>query len=104
MSFAEQLFGCFSDVFSLIVVLNLPFGACVIHSMATNQVTNKGFLRACVYSLACCFGMSANRQEIKKKMNLKETFCEDCLIYLFCTPCAAAQDFREAENRYLANP
>ena len=105
MSYSEQLCGCINDMYSCLIGLHLWIpGQCVLHSIATNQITNKGFGKSCLYSLTCCFGMATNRQEIKRKLHINEAYWEDCCIYLWCMGCAATQDFREAENIYLANP
>jgi Cys-rich protein (TIGR01571 family) len=104
MSYSEQLCGCVNDVFSCLICADVPCGTCIVQALATNQATNIGFLRPFVFSLFCCFGMSHNRQQIKRKYNIPETYWEDCLIFLCCAGCAAAQDYRETENRYLANP
>ena len=101
MSFREELCGCISDMFSCLVIWTLPFGECVMHASATNSITNKGFGTACAWTLLCCFGMAANRQDIKRQLLMPESYCEDCCIYCWCMPCAAAQDYRESENRYL---
>lgn len=104
MSYGEQLCGCFTDMYSCLISAFIPFGACILHSMAVSQLTNRTFLTSCVYSLGCCFGMSANRQKIKKTLRIDEKYWMDCFLYFLCGGCAASQDFREAENRYLINP
>ncbi|OMJ68958.1 hypothetical protein SteCoe_33458 [Stentor coeruleus] len=104
MSFQEQLCGCLSDMFSCLIVWYVPFGSCVMHAMATNQITNSGFMESYLISLACCFGMAYNRQKIKKVLMIQGNYFEDCLMYFCCMACATAQDYREAETRYLANP
>ena len=101
MAFREQLFGCVSDMFSCLVIWTLPFGNCVMHASATNTVTNKGFGTACAWTLLCCFGMAVNRQDMKRALMIPDNYFADCCNYFWCTACAAAQDYREAENRYL---
>lgn len=104
MSFNEQLCGCLSDVFSCLIAFQVPLGSCILSGLSTNQATNSGFLRAFIISLFCCFGLSFNRQEIKKRYNLEETYWLDCLAYLCCGACMTSQEYREVENRYLADP
>lgn len=105
MSFQEQLCGCFSDIFSCLIVWYVPLGPCIMHSLATNQIANSGFMESYICScLFCCLGMAYNRQKIRKNLMIQGNYFEDCLIYCCCMSCATAQDYREAETRYLANP
>ena len=104
MAFKEQLFGCTNDMFSCLGTFIVKCGPCFVNALATHQITNQGFAKSFFITWLCCFGMSQNRQDIKRKLQIRETYWQDCLIYFFCMSCATAQDYREVENRFLADP
>lgn len=104
MAFREQLCGCLTDIYSCLIAFYAPCGTCILQGITTNQATNEGFLKSFIISLFCCFGMSFNRQQIKRKYQIPETYWTDCLMYVCCAACGTSQEAREVENRYLENP
>lgn len=100
MSFSEPFCGCFSDLFSCVLVGLCPAGSCVVQASTIEKLTGQPFLNAFLLAcLTCCFGQAYNRGLIKQTMGINKSYCEDCLLYFFCGGCASTQEYREVEYR-----
>ena len=99
VDFDENLLGCFSELpvccFSL-----CPGSCCVIQAIAVDRAQGRGkilpYLQSCCLF---CIGASINRGLIRDRYSIDGSFLKDCLIWIFCVPCAATQEFREVNRR-----
>ena len=99
VDFDENLFGCLSQL-SICCVSLLPGACCFIQGIAIDRAQEKGVLTP--FCLSCCFlcvGASINRGQIRDRYHIDGSFLKDCLIWIFCIPCAATQEFREVNRR-----
>jgi Cys-rich protein (TIGR01571 family) len=101
-NFNEELFGCFSDVKSLLWAWCVPGGACCMQALAVDKATGAGavvpyFLVACL----ACVGGAINRGKIRERFGIGGDFINDLLIWWCCGPCAACQEYREVQKRVV---
>lgn len=97
--FDENILGCFSDL-QICCISLIPGSCCCIQAVAVDRAQGKGLLSA--YVLSCCLfciGASINRGLMRDRYNVDGSFLKDCLIWIFCVPCAATQELREVNRR-----
>ena len=77
-----------------------PGGCCYLQAVAVERAQDKGILAPCMLS---CFllsiGASINRGYIRERYLIDGSFLNDCLVWTFCTSCAATQEYREVNRR-----
>lgn len=96
--FEENLFGCFGDMCSFLVVLCVPFGCSIIQSYAVTKVTNEScIIPYCMPILLGCIGSAINRGDIREHLNISGNFCTDFMLSCCCLPCAVCQEYREVK-------
>ena len=103
--FEEPLCGCLSDMTTCLVAFCLPCGVCCLQAKAVDMSTNEGFAGPCLLLVLTyhfgvgCIGGAINRMKIKSQFSIKGEFLNECLIWWFCCPCAATQEYREVRKR-----
>ncbi|OMJ92428.1 hypothetical protein SteCoe_4765 [Stentor coeruleus] len=96
----ESLFSCCaSGGFCLIVAL-FPICYPFLQGWVVSKAVHQSFISACICPLfCCCIGAAVNRGKIRDRYLIEGSFCEDCLIHCFCSPCALCQEYSEVRNK-----
>lgn len=98
--FHEELCGCCSNIPVCLWAMCVPGGICCMQASAVSKATHMG---ACVpYMLICCLGVigaAINRGKIRQIYEIEGSCCNDCCTWIWCGPCAACQEYKEANNR-----
>ena len=92
----EGLFGCTNDITSCLITWCLPGGLCFIQAKAVDKATQQGMFVP--YCLVCCLGVlggALNRETIRNKLGLEGSCVTSCLVWCYCSHCAACQEYRE---------
>lgn len=91
------LFGCFEDMKICALTLFCP---CYIFGKTANTVNRNcifcGILLLIPFVNLYAFGKVRNL--IRKHLNIDGTGSDDCILTLFCAPCALAQEAREVRH------
>ena len=95
--FNEGLFHCMDDMFSCGVAFFVPCGSALLQSYVSDWHLSHG--KVLPFCLGCwCpgIGPAINRGLIREKLNIYGNFYTDCMVWCFCPPCSATQEYRES--------
>eukprot|EP00210_Caulerpa_lentillifera_P007324 g7000.t1 len=111
---SEILFDCLNDIDICIVTISCP---CLVfadnrnrlHGGPTNGVHSEGIDPCLAYCIimtisACtlqCLYAYSTRTDIRRKYDLAEQPCDDCLTHVCCHFCALCQEYRELKYHPL---
>ncbi|XP_060193608.1 cell number regulator 2-like [Lycium barbarum] len=95
---------CFDDPANCLVTCVCP---CITFGQIS-EILNKGTTscagRGALYGLLGLTGFPSlyscfYRSKMRGQYDLEEAPCVDCLVHVFCEPCALCQEYRELKNR-----
>ena len=96
----QSLCGCFGDCCSCLLAFCIPLGACCVAAKGVEKSVGDGCCTACILQcLLLCVGGALNRQRVRDRLQIPGNLCVDCLLMLFCMPCASTQMYREGQTR-----
>lgn len=90
--FTYGLCGCFDNVGVCILTFLVP---CYTVGKTADALGDSCLFCGAVYPLMPCVVGASLRARIREKKNIDGDSLHDCLVHLFCPPCAAVQDHRE---------
>lgn len=98
--FNEDLCGCMVDMTVCLWGCCVPGGTCCMQALAVDKALGTGALvpYLLVFCLHC-IGGAINRGHIRDRFAIEGSFCNDCVIWWYCSPCAACQEYRETNKR-----
>lgn len=100
MSFHENFCGCLKRPPSCLVAFFVPAGVCCLQGKSLDKAYKRSCWGPCLLGVFfCCIGTGINRSKIRRHYEIEGNRCCDCLIHLFCSPCAASQEYREVLHR-----
>jgi Cys-rich protein (TIGR01571 family) len=100
MGFQESFCGCCSRPVSCLVSFFVPFGPCCLQGKSVGDVYKTDCCGPCLLGVVCCcIGAAINRGKIRTYYEIDGNCCVDLLAHIFCSPCAASQEYREVKTR-----
>ena len=95
----SSLCGCLDDCGVCCCVFFCPLGFLCVHVKATTKASGGGCCGPCCRAVVCCcFGCAMNRKRVRHEADVKGSFWKDCCTWLYCSPCAASQEYREMKH------
>ncbi|KAF3614825.1 Cell number regulator 1 [Capsicum annuum] len=104
VAWSTGLCHCFDDPANCLVTCVCP---CITFGQIS-EILNKGTTscasRGALYGLLGVTGLPSlyscfYRSKMRGQYDLEEAPCVDCLVHVFCEPCALCQEYRELKNR-----
>ncbi|KAB8087644.1 cell number regulator 2 isoform X1 [Oryza sativa Japonica Group] len=102
---STDLFDCFDDSSNCFMTWLCPcitFGQIAeIVDRGSSSCGTSGSLYALVFLVTgcSCIYSCIYRSKLRSQYGLQETPCPDCLVHLWCEPCALCQEYRELKKR-----
>lgn len=106
VDFKESLFSCEKTpgLFCFLLSFACIGGPCCVQAKIASEYSKKPAVLHCVFPCLClCIGAAYNRQSLRERLGLDQSFLSDCLSHTLCNPCAVNQEFLEYNSQNSHN-